>query len=89
MVGLTPDLSRITGIKVLEQVETPGLGGRIGEDSFQNQFRGIQTEPAVEYVKNREPEKDTEIQAITGATISSRSIVSIINKNIQMLKGAL
>lgn len=89
MVGLTPDLSRITGIKVLEQVETPGLGGRIGEDSFQNQFKGVQTEPAVEYVKNREPEKDTEIQAITGATISSRSVVSIINKNIQMLKDAL
>jgi len=85
MVGLTPDLDRIMGIKVLEQVETPGLGGRISEEGFQAQFRDIATKPAVEYVKNQEPEKDTEIKAITGATISSRSVVAIINKNIQRL----
>ena len=89
MVGLTPDLSSITGIKVLEQVETPGLGGRIGEESFQDQFKGIKTEPAVEYVKNQKPDKDNEIQAITGATISSRSVVKIINKNVELLKDVL
>ncbi len=86
MVGLAPDLERITGLQVLEQVETPGLGGRIIESGFQDQFKGISTEPAVGYVKNQKPEKDTDIQAITGATISSRSIVAIINKSIQELK---
>ena len=89
MVGLTPDLSRITGIKVLEQVETPGLGGRISEDKFQDQFKDVSTKPAVEYVKNQEPEKDTEIRAVTGATISSRSVVAIINKNVQRLSSVL
>jgi electron transport complex protein RnfG len=86
MVGLTPDLHQIEGLAVLEQVETPGLGGRISEKSFQDQFKGINTEPAVGYVKNMAPEKDTDIQAITGATISSRSVVAIINKNIQDLR---
>ena len=86
MVGVTPDISKITGIKVLEQVETPGLGGRIAEKDFQEQFRGITTEPQIEYVKNQKPSKPNEIQAITGATISSRSVVSIINRYVSKMK---
>ncbi len=89
MIGLTPDLSKITGISILEQLETPGLGGRIAEEEFQNQFQGIKTEPALGYVKNIQPEKETDIQAVTGATISSRSVVAIINLNIQRLKAGL
>ncbi len=89
MVGLTPDLMRITGIKVLEQVETPGLGGRISEEGFQSQFRDISAQPEIEYVKNQDPEEDNQIKAVTGATISSRSVVAIINKNIQKLSNAL
>jgi electron transport complex protein RnfG len=89
MVGLTTDLSEITGISVLEQVETPGLGGRIGETVFQEQFRGVKTEPAVGYVKNQAPDKDTDIQAVTGATISSRSVVTIVNRNISKFRDIL
>ncbi len=86
MAGLKPDISELTGIKVLQQVETPGLGGRIGEKEFQKQFKGVKTEPAVGYVKNQAPEKDTDIQAITGATISSRSVVAILNKGIEKFR---
>ncbi|MBN2323719.1 MAG: FMN-binding protein [Spirochaetes bacterium] len=89
MVGLSPDLETITGLAVLEQVETPGLGGRISEEGFSGQFKGIHTDPAVGWVKNQAPEKDTDIQAVTGATISSRSVVAIINKNIGELKKVL
>jgi electron transport complex protein RnfG len=89
MIGLSPDLSEILGISVLEQVETPGLGGRIGEETFQEQFRGIKTEPSVGYVKNQAPDRDTDIQAVTGATISSRSVVTIINRNITRFRETL
>jgi electron transport complex protein RnfG len=89
MVGLTPDLGKITGLAVLEQVETPGLGGRIGEKEFQDQFKEVNTDPSVGWVKNKAPDKDTDIQAVTGATISSRSVVSIVNKSIQELKQVL
>ena len=89
MVGLTTDLSKITGISVLEQVETPGLGGRISEQVFQDQFRGIKTQPAVGYVKNQAPNNETDIQAVTGATISSRSVVTIINRNIAKFRDML
>jgi len=87
MIGLTPDLKNITGLEVLEQVETPGLGGRISEPSFLKQFRGVETSPSVNYVKNKNPEQANEIRAITGATISSRSVVAIVNKNIKLFKG--
>ena len=89
MVGLTPDLEKITGVAVLEQAETPGLGGRIAEKGFQDQFKGIVTDPAVGWVKNKAPEKDTDIQAVTGATISSRSVVTIINRSIAEIKQVL
>ncbi len=88
MIGLSPDLKNITGLEVLEQVETPGLGGRISEDSFLKQFKGLEDEPEVEYVKNKNPEKPNQIRAITGATISSRSVVAIINKFVKEFKKA-
>jgi len=43
-------------------------------------------EPEIIYVKNSKPSKDNEIQAITGATISSKSVVNILNTNIGKVK---
>ena len=83
MVGLDRHKKRLTGMKVLEQVETPGLGNRIAEEDFQNQFRGLEFEPEIEYVKNKKPEKPNQIQAITGATISSRAVVRALNKDVR------
>lgn len=87
MVGVDSLFERITGLKVLEQVETPGLGTKIVNDPtnkkdpawFSRQFKNLPTDKEIEYVKNQKPEKDNEIQAITGATISSKSVVAIIN----------
>jgi electron transport complex protein RnfG len=94
MVGVKSDFSEITGIKILEQIETPGLGTKIIEDPtnkedrfwFPNQFRSLKTEPQIEVIKNVKPSKDNEIQAITGATISSRAVATILNQNIQAAK---
>jgi electron transport complex protein RnfG len=94
MLGLTPDFKEITGIKILEQIETPGLGTKIVEDPthkqdpfwFTNQFVRIKTEPEISVVKNIKPTKPTEIQAITGATISSRAVATILNENIKLAK---
>ena len=52
MIGLTPELTQILGVLVLEQLETPGLGGRISESTFQDQFRGIGTKSPIIFVKN-------------------------------------
>ena len=94
MTGLQPDFKKLTGIKVLEQIETPGLGTKIVVDPsnkadpywFPKQFVNVETEPEIEVVKNRKPSKGTEIQAITGATISSIAIARILNLAIGKVK---
>lgn len=86
MMGLEKDLNKITSLEILEQVETPGLGSKITEDPFKKQFNSLQTIPQVNYVKNEEPDQPNEIQAITGATISSKSVVAIINAGIDKVR---
>ncbi len=85
MVGLAPDKKHLTGMKVVEQIETPGLGSKIAGDWFESQFRGLAIEPKIEYVKNKKPEKKNQIQAITGATISSRAVVQTINNTLKLV----
>lgn len=85
MAGLYSDKSRMAGLRVLDQVETPGLGNLIVREKFTGQFKGLSIEPKIEYVKNKKPEKPNEIQAITGATISSRAVVNAINARIAVI----
>jgi electron transport complex protein RnfG len=85
MVGLNIEKTNLTGMTVLEQAETPGLGDKIRFDDFQDQFAGLQITPRIEYLKNRKPEKANQIQAITGATISSKAVVVALNKRIKII----
>ena len=86
MVGLTDDLSKITAMEVLEQSETPGLGTRVTEDPYKGQYKNLITTPHIEWVKGVPPSKPNEIQAITGATISSKSVVAIVNAGIDRMR---
>jgi len=75
----------VLGMKVLESKETPGLGDKIEKDSsFVAQFDG-----AVVPLIGVKPRKSTgdvhEIDVITGATISSQTIVKIINETLERL----
>ncbi len=83
--GISRDLKNIHGIEVIYNVETPGLGARIGEREFLQQFEGLYVKPSIEYVKNLKPSKPNQVQAITGATISTRALVNIINGKIASL----
>ncbi|MCQ9206645.1 MAG: FMN-binding protein [Omnitrophica bacterium] len=89
IAGIKPDLKTIAGIKILESQETPGLGGEITGDKFKMQFKGLKTEPGITYVKNKPATKPGEIQAITGATVSSAAVVSILNKRISSIRKAI
>lgn len=88
LLGLAPQAERITGLFILDQKETPGLGNRIIEQKWRQQFSKKGTETTLKVVKGggKSPE---EIDAVTGATISSNSVVSIINKAIADLKQPL
>jgi electron transport complex protein RnfG len=57
----------ITGVKVLEHQETPGLGERVLEERFRGQFVG-----------RRAPMASSDFQAISGATISSSKVIKLV-----------
>jgi electron transport complex protein RnfG len=87
VVATDPRISRLAGIEVLEQKETPGLGDNITKESFRNQFQGLSVEKEIGYVKNRKPRAGSnQIQAISAATISTKKLLFIINQNIKMLR---
>jgi len=87
MAGVKPDLRTLVGIEILESQETPGLGQEITEEPFKSQFKGLQVSPEISYVKNKKPEKPNQIEAITGATVSSSAICSILNEKIEKISG--
>lgn len=78
-------LTRLKGIEVVESTETPGLGAKIQEEPFSSQFKNLKISPLIDCLKE-EPVKDNQVQAITGATVSSRAVVNILNKRIKELK---
>ncbi len=89
MIGVTKDATELTGLEILEQAETPGLGQKIVEDDFKKQFVNLITNPLVEWIKGAAPEKKNQIQTITGATISSKAVVAIINTGLETLRKSL
>ncbi len=88
LIGLDAAVSTITGLYVLEQKETPGLGDYITGESFRNRFRGKPTDMPVVVVKG-DPKASNEVRALTGATISSESVATIVNEAVANMKGAI
>jgi electron transport complex protein RnfG len=88
LIGLDAGLETITGLYVLDQKETPGLGDYIKGEDFRGRFVGRSAVSAVTIVK-REVDSETEVRALTGATISSESVARIVNTTIQNLRDAL
>ena len=74
---------------MLSSNETPGFGDQIKLDYYRDQFKDA---PAtkLELVKTGNAERiDSEIVAITGATISSQAVVDILNNYIGQVKKQL
>lgn len=86
IVGLNDSLTVISRVEILEQVETPGLGTKITEEPYLKQFVNLLTSPQIDWIKGATPNKPNEIQTITAATISSKSVVEILNEGISKLK---
>ena len=80
--GYDPRESRVLAMKVLEQKETPGLGDRIEKDtSFVAEFRDAIT--PLTGVKRGEGTNASEIDMVTGVTISSRTVIRVINQTLE------
>ncbi|TDX41842.1 electron transport complex protein RnfG [Halanaerobium congolense] len=83
MVGVNLDNQEIYKFSVLNHEETPGLGARITEAEFKSNF---ENKVFGEYnVIKTPPSKETEVQAIAGATISSVSVTRIIEEAVSTI----
>lgn len=65
----------ITGVTVTTTSETPSLGTRVGEESFTSQFVGKSAKAEIDV---------SDIDAITGVTVSSKSFLSAVNNAIDI-----
>jgi len=80
--GYLPAERLVVGMEVLESRETPGLGDKIYKDSaFVANFRTLAVDPEIVAVKKGTKSAANEVNAITGATISSKAVVRIINES--------
>ncbi|MGE4588038.1 MAG: RnfABCDGE type electron transport complex subunit G [Acidaminococcaceae bacterium] len=77
MVGIEKPSMKITGVKILSQKETPGLGAKCTEPAFLDQFLSKDLHQPL--VVSKDAQKPQEIQAITASTITSKAVVSGIN----------
>ncbi len=68
---------KVQKINILHHAETPGLGDEIELDPFKNQFKGKD----MEHLKVLKTDTTEFVQAISGATISSRAVTEDAVKN--------
>jgi len=87
LIGIDATLQQITGLYVLDQKETPGLGNFIVEDGWRAQFAGKSTDAPITVTKAAA--SGQAIKALTGATISSQSVCDIVNRTLAAIKPAL
>ena len=87
VVGVEKDLKTLTGIEFIKQNETPGLGGRITESWFKEQFRGKRWPLSV--VPEGDPAGDQQFQAITGATNTTNGVRDILNTRLAQAEQAI
>lgn len=85
-VGIRAD-GTVNGYSITDISETPGLGMKVEEEDFYSQFEGKQVD-AFSVVKT-EPAADNEIEAITGATISSKAVANAVNAALVYCQNSL
>jgi Na+-translocating ferredoxin:NAD+ oxidoreductase subunit G len=89
MFGYDPVTERVLGMRVLESKETPGLGDKIEKDSvWVAQFDGARA-PLQPIKPGGSTGSEGEVETITGATISARAVIGIINRRIEQMRPLL
>jgi len=78
--GYDPKRRRVVGMEILESKETPGLGDKIFKDmKFVGAFEDLAVDPEL-VVTKKGATQPNELDAISGATISSKAVARIINQ---------
>ena len=89
VVAVDKDFQKIAGFACLASNETPGFGDRIKLPYWRNQFAGAPAEK-LQLVRTGDAKRiDSEIVAISGATVSSEAVVTIINNSLTQIKSQM
>lgn len=94
LIGLNAEASIITGIYILDQKETPGLGNKIAMEKWNRQFIAQPADIPLSVHKRmtqaQKKEKNGKIDAISGATISSKALTDkVVNPAVKNFRKAL
>lgn len=76
MVGISSETDKITGVEITAISDTPGLGMKVDSEDFLSQYIDRGGNIGV----NKNEKTDTEIQAVSGATISSKAVTEAVNQ---------
>jgi electron transport complex protein RnfG len=83
LYGFDPSREVIVGMEVLDSRETPGLGDKIVYDpEFRSNFEALAVKPRIVAIKEGKTEPN-QVDCITGATISSEAVVTILNRSTE------
>ncbi len=91
MLGTNPSLTRTNKLRIIEQRETPGLGAKIEDEEtflifWENKDCSESLSLRKPAVKTPEELSSIEINTITGATISSESVLKIVNTSLERVR---
>lgn len=88
-IGIGADGS-IVDIKVVEQAETPGLGTTVLDPAgpYMSQYRGLKPTAAINLVK-ASAAGPNDVQAVSGATITSRAIARAVEDGLEFSRALL
>ncbi|MBN2443757.1 MAG: FMN-binding protein [Spirochaetales bacterium] len=94
ILAVNDSVTMIVGIEFLSHNETPGLGGRIDEEIYKEQFQGEFLNKDGKIVGTRNGTYDYNhqnsiIDGITGASRTSDSVVTIVNHEVSRLRTLL
>jgi Na+-transporting NADH:ubiquinone oxidoreductase subunit C len=89
-LALKPDMRTIRGVTFYEHEETPGLGGEIASAWFQDQFKGKSIvgpdgEPGIRILRGGGASQPNEVDAITGATMTSKKVEAMLNAAVMRI----
>lgn len=69
----------VTGIEITSQSETAGLGANCENDDFKGRFKGVRApDTASAEMYNKNETNETQVQALSGATVTSRAITRAV-----------
>jgi electron transport complex protein RnfG len=86
VIAVDKNFEKIAGFDVLLSNETPGFGDQIKYDYYRDQFRGAPAGELKLVTIGERSKIDSEIVAISGATISSEAVVEIVSNSVTRIK---